>query len=323
METEPLQHALTLDRTLPGKAVLVSRVLVYSVVGLIVSAVAWAAFTHVDVVVDARGRLVVEGEPMKISVPEAGVAIAVPVAVGDHVAAGQVLLRLDPYRCDAIEAGLIVDLDAAMAELAIRRAQTLIPGSEEASLSQQQLVTAQGKVRSLQEQLASIRRTRQRLTLTAPAAGVITQIAVTHPGSNVPVDPPAVILMPDKLPLIADIRIPNASMRRLHPGDIVRLTFDAFPREDFGEATGRLLRIDPDSDDAGFYRAHVNLDRPDLHGPAGAERLRSGLQLNAKILVERPTLLMLLLNPLRKLSQPLTVGCAGLSFSDDASAASE
>jgi multidrug resistance efflux pump len=369
MEAEKLGYKATLDKTLPGRAVVVSRVLFYSVLALVLFAVSWMSLTRVDVVVDARGRLMVEGEPVKISVPETGIVTEALVDVGDHVAAGQVLLRLDPFRYNAAEARLLADIDAAKADAAryrsaaqtgreIRknlgeearlarvyadvltrqlavagsgagaeadlprkqlereaarsasaRAETALAKSVgDAAEADQQAVAFDARVRSLGEQLAETRQARDRLALKAPAAGTITQAAALHAGVAVSVGEPAVILMPDSLPLLAALKIPNASMRRLRAGDGVRLRFDAYPHEDFGDIHGQLLRIDPDADDQGLYRAWVRPEHIELLGPAGAEKLRPGLQLDAKILIERKTVLMVLLKPLHRLTEPVTTG---------------
>ena len=309
METEQVSYANPQDQTLPGRTVAVSRTLLYAVLALLVSATVWAAVTRVDVVVDARGRLVVEGEPLKISVPEPGIVADVRARTGDHVTAGQVLLRLDPYHYDATEARLAADIDAATADANRYRLKATAAPDTPAAAADAELQAAAftARARSLREQLAETRESRAHLTLLAPAAGTITHTAALHPGITIAPTEPAITLMPDDVPLVAIAKIPNASMRRLRSGADVRITFDALPREDYGDLPGRLTKLAPDADDLGFYRAWVALDRTDLRGPLGTEKLRAGLELHARVVIERRSILTLVLSPLRRLSQPMTV----------------
>ena len=76
--SSPLQTR-PLNQLLPGPGILLSRGLVYLVLALLTSTVGWAAWTRVDVVVEARGRIIVQDELVPITAHEA--ALVVDVAV--------------------------------------------------------------------------------------------------------------------------------------------------------------------------------------------------------------------------------------------------
>ena len=72
-----------------------ARGLLYLVTGFVVVTLCWAGFSQVDVVVEARGRLVPEGEVQTVEAPQAGAVRAVLVREGDRVLRGKVLVHLD------------------------------------------------------------------------------------------------------------------------------------------------------------------------------------------------------------------------------------
>jgi HlyD family secretion protein len=360
------------DRLLPTPGVYLARGLVYAVVLLGVAAVAWAAITPLDVVVNARGRLMVRDEPIRVTPPEPGLATEVPVRVGDHVREGDLLVRLDSFKygselgqAQAEMAGLLAEIDRhsrgareiregeefirqqmettdravaietakldtwrraaaeglapqidlqtqerALIDVRSRSAQLrgeLAAREAEAAERDRQAVEGRAKADGLAAKLRQLAGFERRMTLVSPVAGVITQLAVLHPGSVVGTGDAAVVLAPDDKPLLAAIQIPNVSMRRLRPGLLVRLRFDAYPYQDFGDLEGVLDRIDPDAGASGEYRAWVSLRQTTLRGVRGAAPVTPGLQLDAEMIVDRRTVLDYLLRPFQRLTEPIRV----------------
>lgn len=368
----PFGDGQALDRLLPGPGVHVARGLVYAIVLLGVSAVAWAAFTPLDVVVNARGRLMVRDEPIRVTPPEPGLATEVPVRVGDHVEEGDLLVRLDSFKygselgqAQAEMVGLLAEIDrhtrgareiregkqfiqqqmettdravaieaAKLETLRQATAEGLAPRMDlqtqeralidvrgrsaqlrgelaaretEATERDRQAVEGRAKADGLAAKLRQLTGFEHRMSLVSPVAGVVTQLAVLHPGSVVGTGDAAVVLAPDNKPLLAAIQIPNVSMRRLHPGLPVRLRFDAYPYQDFGDLEGVLDRIDPDAGASGEYRAWVSLRQTTLRGVRGAAPVAPGLQLDAEMIVDRRTVLDYLLRPFQRLTEPIRV----------------
>ena len=86
------------DRLLPGPSTFLARSFLYLVLLLVVAAAVWATATELDVVVQARGRLMVQGEPVQVTPPKPGLLVELPIAIGDRVETGQLLLRLDAFK---------------------------------------------------------------------------------------------------------------------------------------------------------------------------------------------------------------------------------
>ena len=87
----PLSQAIELEERPPSGAL---SKLVFAICGLVVCAVAWSALTQVDVVTNARGRVIPAGDVVAVQHLEGGVIAKILVAEGEHVRAGHPLLQL-------------------------------------------------------------------------------------------------------------------------------------------------------------------------------------------------------------------------------------
>lgn len=85
---------------------------------------AWSVFGHVDIIVNAAGKIIPSGRIKTIAAVEVASVIALHVAEGQQVKAGQVLVELDTSASDAERDKAQGDHDAAVLEAA--RAQALL-----------------------------------------------------------------------------------------------------------------------------------------------------------------------------------------------------
>lgn len=83
----------------------------------------WAAVAPLDSAVVAPGSLVVESHRRDVQHPEGGIVREILVRDGDRVAAGDVLVRLEPVRADATLAIVRAQTDAVLARQARLRAE--------------------------------------------------------------------------------------------------------------------------------------------------------------------------------------------------------
>lgn len=96
----------------------------YLIMGLFVLALVWSVVGEVDIVAVAPGRIIVSDRTKVIQPLEPSVVKAVLVRDGDIVAAGQLLVELDPTLTQADQRSLQEQLQAATAEAL--RAQSLL-----------------------------------------------------------------------------------------------------------------------------------------------------------------------------------------------------
>ena len=164
-----------------------------------------------------------------------GVALAVMVEEGQHVSAGQPLVRLDPDRARLA----VAQSEAQMRKLenSYQRAQKLV---------QQQLVSAADidQLRfDLENARAQYRMTALELsytTVVAPISGVIASRDI-KPGNFVQINSP-IIRIVDAGKLEATLNVPEREIAKLKPGQVVELMADALPGRTF---TGVVDRVSP------------------------------------------------------------------------------
>jgi HlyD family secretion protein len=101
-------------RALPG----VTRLTLYAVAGLILCAVAWAYWSHIDRVVVAAGRLVTTSPNLVVQPLETSVIRSIDVAVGEVVRRGDTLATLDSTFSEADVAVLRDRLSSRSAQVA-------------------------------------------------------------------------------------------------------------------------------------------------------------------------------------------------------------
>ena len=90
--------ALELQDTPPSPT---GRWLLWLLLSLFVTGIAWACLGKVDIVVTAPGRVVPSGQVKLVQAPQAGSVVAILASDGERVEAGQPLLRLDPTYAEA------------------------------------------------------------------------------------------------------------------------------------------------------------------------------------------------------------------------------
>jgi hemolysin D len=159
------------------------------------------------------------------------------------------------------------------------------------------------KIQAAEIKLSRDMEVKRKTILSAPIAGVVTYISSLRPGRYLAANDVAATLLPGGEPLLAEIWIPNSSMRRVKPLLPVRMKLNAYPYQQFGLLPGRLVSIDPDANESGTYRAWVKPDRLTLDGAHGPETLRTGLALTAEIVVDQRTILDVILDPIRRVKR--------------------
>jgi membrane fusion protein len=147
-----------------------------------------------------------------------------------------------------------------------------------------------------------------RLVLTAPTSGRVADL-VAAVGQRVDPATSLMTIAPVEARLEVWLYAPSRAIGQAHPGQQVRLMFDAFPPQTFGAGTGTVTEIsnvptDPGAITTGLdihepvYRVRVRIDR--LPPQLSIGRLRGGMTLAANMITERRHLWELFLEPMLK-----------------------
>lgn len=98
VETAFLPAALEIQETPPSP---IGRGIQWAILVFCLIAVAWAALSHVDIVAVARGHIIPNGHSKTVQPLEIGSVVAIHVADGQTVSAGDLLIELDPATAQA------------------------------------------------------------------------------------------------------------------------------------------------------------------------------------------------------------------------------
>ncbi len=159
--------------------------------------------------------------------------------------------------------------------------------------------------------------------LKAPRDGTVLQVAARPAGSVVREAEPLVRLVPDDVPLLAEVDIDTRDVARVHIGDQATVKFEALPWQQYGLVHGVLKSLTPDTveDDSPretaenmtapglrsqmrqspiHYRARIALTKLELRNLPKDFELRPGMRLVADIKIGRRSILHYVLNPLTR-----------------------
>lgn len=114
-EQQFLPAVLEIQETPPSP---IGRGIAWVIIGLLLSALAWALLGHTDIVVVAPGRIVPSGHVKLIQPLEIGRVRAIHVGEGEAVEAGTLLIELDPEAAVADRTRIAGELSATESEMA-------------------------------------------------------------------------------------------------------------------------------------------------------------------------------------------------------------
>lgn len=150
-----------------------------------------------------------------------------------------------------------------------------------------------------------------RYVIRATEAGTVASIQVVE-GEFVVNSRPLMSLIPQGAQLVAELLLPTRSAGFVKSGDEARLRFDAFPYQRFGFLDSHVSRIDkallldgearvPITLSEPVYRIRTQLSKQDMLAYGDKFPLKSGMLLEADIVLDRRSLLDWLLDPIYSL----------------------
>lgn len=274
----------------------VSRGLLYLIVGFVAVALLWAYFSVIDVVIEARGKLIPEGDVRLVQAAAAGVVQFVRVREGDTVARGQTLLQFDTTELRTRSNKLRDELMTSQEQL---RQLSAARGPVAETLDRQ------NRLAQLQSEIAALEQTLNHTTITAPVSGIITRLDVRNPRHVVQSGQQIATIAPAGARLVVEAQVPNKDIALIEPGLPAKLKFDAFPFQDYGSVAGQVSQVAPDaqSDErlGSFYKVIIVPQQTTIAAKGKDLALRPGLALTVELVTERKSLLALLFEPFRKL----------------------
>jgi cobalt-zinc-cadmium efflux system membrane fusion protein len=204
-----------------------------------------------------NGRLTYDDNvTARISSPIAGRVLAIPVEVGDRVARGATLLKIDAPDLAAADADLRkAQADEVRKRLALDRAKTLLAHEvvpqKDVEAAQADYAQAAAETRRAALRMKNLNATGSEngsFALKAPIAGIVADRHVS-PGAELRPD------LPDPLFIVTDPRhlwlvvdVPERAVAAIHPGQQVNIETDAWPNVRFPAKVDRVgFALDPNT----------------------------------------------------------------------------
>lgn len=166
-----------------------------------------------------------------------------------------------------------------------------------------QAATAGAGRASLQGQIAQADLS-QGYVVSAPVDGLVTALTA-RPGQAVATDQQLMMVVPSASRPMVEIYVPTSAAGFIAPGQEVRLAVDAFPYQTFGTVAARIRGMSraavtrPGANgDQVVYLVTADLARPSVMAFGRRHRLLPGMNLSARIVTERRSLLQWLFEPL-------------------------
>ena len=170
----------------------------------------------------------------------------------------------------------------------------------------------------LREELAKHAHRHASLELRAPQAGVVKDLATHTPGTVVAAGTILMTLVPEREPLRAQVWVANDDAGFVRTGQHTKLKLAAFPFHKYGMATGTVVQLSADANEASnntqstalagrdrpvgalAFRALIDLESQAFEADGRRYRLIPGMQVTAEINLGTRTVLEYLLSPVRK-----------------------
>ena len=273
-----------------------ARGLLYIIGGFLATALVWAYFSQIDVIIEARGTLVHEGYARPVQAVAGGVVQNVFVRHGDAVERGQPLLQLDATGLHARARKLREELTTSQEQLRQLRA---LKGPVAETLEQENRLTR------LQSEITSAELSLRQTMVIAPVTGTITSLDIRGAGAVLQPGQSIATIAPAGARLLVEAHVPNKDIALVEKGLPVKVKFDAFPFQDYGIVPGTIAEVAPDAEankeTGSFYKVMIALAQTNITSKEKAIPLRPGLTLTAEVVTDRKSILNLMLEPFREL----------------------
>lgn len=148
-------------------------------------------------------------------------------------------------------------------------------------------------------------RRKEALTIRAPENGVIHAVSFPNPGEVIATGATLFELLPSGPQLVAQLKIDPVDIGHIKRGDTVALKFDTFDPRRFGQITGEITGISPNSvidekTGLGHFRATVMLERDTIGYGNWRRDLQAGMGTSAEIVTDERTVLAYLMKPIKR-----------------------
>ncbi len=201
-------------------------------------------------------------------------------------------------------------LNRLHAELKQKQAEATQTELEQQQKIQQlevELTQLKAKIAETKTLLAQAQTKLKQRFLYAPVDGVISSLNVRNTGEVVQLGQTIAEIAPNHTPLILQATLPNNEAGFVKNGMTVQIKFEAFPYQEYGVVTGKVISISPDTKPderlGAVYRVEVSLNRDFVTAHHQKVKFKAGQTAIADIVIRQRRIVDILLDPIRQLQK--------------------
>jgi HlyD family type I secretion membrane fusion protein len=198
-------------------------------------------------------------------------------------------------------------LEAQLAQKNAEKSQTELDSQQHLQRLRLRETELQSKIATAKTALKAAQTQLQQQTLRASVSGVVSTLNVKNTGEVAQAGQTIAELAPVQSPLIVDTLLPSREAGFVKPGMPTEVKFEAFPYQDYGTISGRVLTVSPDAtinEKAGaVYTVKVSLDRAYIVHEGQRIPLKAGQTATVEIITRQQRIVDILLEPIRKLQR--------------------
>lgn len=207
--------------------------------------------------------------------------------------------RIEQEQDLAASRSKVTEIRAALME-AQRQQNTLAAEIRSQLLDQLNLATQ--KAASLEQELVKAEQRNRLMTLTAPVAGTVQQLAVTTVGGVVTPAQPLMVIVPRENVLEVEAMLPNKDIGFVNAGQDAEIKIETFPYTKYGTLHGTITQVSSDAiqdEKRGLiYSTRVKLARDTLRVENKTVRLTPGMAVTVEIKTGTRRVIEYFLSPL-------------------------
>lgn len=208
----------------------------------------------------------------------------------------------------------IAEIQRLQAEMAQHKAQGQQSELEAQQHLQQlhiEITQLQAKIVETETLLKAAATKLEQMYLYAPVSGVVTSLAMRNMGEIAQPGQTIAEIAPSHAPLVLSATLPNREAGFVHKGMPVQIKFDAFPYQEYGIVTGKVVSISPDvkMDETlgAVYRVEISLEQDKIHHTEQTISFKAGQTASAEIVTRQRRVADVLLDPIKKLQEGINL----------------
>lgn len=196
-------------------------------------------------------------------------------------------------------------MQAALTQKQAEGKTTLLQAEQTIQKLQVEKTNLLAKIQQVQKQQERANTELKQLSLTAPVNGVVLALNVRNSGEVVQTGQTLAEIAPQTAPLVLQAILPSREAGFVKIGNTAQIKFDAYPFQDYGIVSGKVISISPDTKQSeqlgAVYRVEISLNRNYVIANHQTIKFKPGQTATAEIIIRRRHIADILLDPIRQL----------------------